>query len=31
MKLHGPTANSNNFQDLITYKIYSSLKNCKKV
>lgn len=23
MKLHGPTANSNHFQHLITYKLYS--------
>ena len=30
MKLHGPTANSNHFQNLITYQLYSSLKYCKK-
>lgn len=30
IKLHGPTANSNHFQNLITYKLYSSLKYCNK-
>ena len=29
-KLLGPTANKNHFQNLITYKLYSTLKYCKK-
>jgi len=29
-KLHGPTASNNHFQNLITYKLYSSLNYCKK-
>lgn len=29
MKIHGPAAYSNHFQNLITYKLYSTLKHTK--